>query len=56
MNLYPPSALPPSLTFPLSPSLSPHIRCMPRLVEPGIWKWSRSRWEGVPQAVQMTYE
>lgn len=40
--------------FPLT--YSPPIRRRPRSVEPGIWKWSRSRWEGVPQAVQMTNE
>lgn len=44
----------PSLCSPLP--LSPHIRCMLCLVEPGIWKWSHNRWEGVPQAVQMTDE
>lgn len=48
MNSHPPS---------LSRSLSTYqMYCMPRLVEPGIWKWSRGRWEGVPQAVQMTNE
>lgn len=40
----------------LSHPLSQHIRCMPCLVEPSIWKWSLSRWERATQAVQMTYE
>lgn len=46
----------PPLLLLLSHPLSQHIRCMPCLVEPSIWKWSLSRWERATQAVQMTYE